>query len=382
MKIHNWWNKELTVKESERHLADEISDDLMISVKHTLSCSDCKIDNIEIETINRCNNDCSFCPVNIYNDKRKKCKMSVELFEKIINDLKKIKYNGIISLYSNNEPLLDERIYGFIKYIKENLPEARQELYTNGLLLNSDKLDALSSMLDRLVIDIYSEESKLPLNMKWLETYPQKDNVIAVMRNKHQILTSRAGTSPNKNNTASYKSFCIYPFRQMIVRPDGKISKCCHDAYGQYTLGDLNVQSVDEIWHGKKFEELRKKMVNKGRCSIESCRKCDVLVYDCPLQVTDKDKMKSTLLEIVNQRVTEGKKVYILGGDSKTKKLIEELENNKISYFELSYESLPLYLSDESSFLMLNYYSNDVIEKLADMGKKYPEDYIVYYRCF
>lgn len=74
MDILNFWNTELTITDSQRVLADKISDRLMASLKVNQKIQKCEIDNIEIETVNRCNNDCSFCPVNVHSDKRKKRK--------------------------------------------------------------------------------------------------------------------------------------------------------------------------------------------------------------------------------------------------------------------------------------------------------------------
>ena len=48
--------------------------------------------NIEIETVNRCNGTCSFCPVNKNQDPREYKKMPEELFKKIIKELKEINY--------------------------------------------------------------------------------------------------------------------------------------------------------------------------------------------------------------------------------------------------------------------------------------------------
>lgn len=87
---------------------------------------------VEIETINRCNSTCEFCPANKDNDKRPFARLSDEDFRKIISDLKDWNYNGMISLYINNEPLIDTRILDFHKYVRQELPECRIKLFTNG----------------------------------------------------------------------------------------------------------------------------------------------------------------------------------------------------------------------------------------------------------
>lgn len=75
--------------------------------------------SIELETYNRCNNDCAFCPVNRNNDTRKAHYMDEKLFYSIIDQLRIMDYSGSICLYSNNEPLLDKRIFKFVEYAKK-----------------------------------------------------------------------------------------------------------------------------------------------------------------------------------------------------------------------------------------------------------------------
>ena len=98
-----------------------------------------EIKEIEVETLNRCNGKCSFCPVNALEPQRKYAKMSEQLFKKIIQELAEQNYSGTLSLFSNNEPFLDERIIDFYKYAREKLPGAKLSLFTNGSLLTLDK---------------------------------------------------------------------------------------------------------------------------------------------------------------------------------------------------------------------------------------------------
>jgi len=78
---------------------------------------------IEIETQNRCNNDCPFCPVNRNNDTRKHAVMKEEIFFTIIDRLRAMDYHGNISLFSNNEPLLDGRILKFVEHAKKKFTQ-------------------------------------------------------------------------------------------------------------------------------------------------------------------------------------------------------------------------------------------------------------------
>lgn len=236
--------------------------------------------HIEIETYNRCNGICSFCPVSIKNEKRPLMRMDEALFREIISQLEKVNYSGKLALFSNNEPFLDERIISFNQYARKRLPDARMHLFTNGTLLGLEEFIEIMNYLDEIVIDNYNQELKLipPVKkiVEYCEEHPKlKKKVIVVMRKPGEILTNRGGDAPNRKKTDYMASCgCVMPFRQMIVRPDGKVSLCCNDPYGKYTMGDLSKESILSVWYGEKFEKVRKAML-AGRENFGECRYCD-----------------------------------------------------------------------------------------------------------
>lgn len=236
--------------------------------------------HIEVETVNRCNGSCSFCPVNKNHDPRVKAVMTEELFRKIVDELAQLDYQGRFTTFSNNEPLLDERIIEFNRYARKRLPQARMHLFTNGTLLTLDKFIALTDILDELIIDNYQQELKLirPCReiAKYCEKHPElTKKVTIVLRKPQEILTSRGGNAPNRKVVPDYgKDRCILPYKQMVIRPDGKVSLCCNDAYGQYTLGDVGRETLRGIWYGDKFRTVRK-CLYEGRENWGGCRHCD-----------------------------------------------------------------------------------------------------------
>lgn len=228
-------------------------------------------DRIEIETINKCNGMCDFCPVNAGIDPRTHTYMSDELFQKIIDDLTSLNYSGMISLFSNNEPLLDPHILDRVEYAFSKLPLARHFLYTNGTLLTKESYKRLTDSLHILIIDNYAPK----ISERLLHILKDdKPNVIVKMRSRHEILSTRGGQAHNRLKIESLKSPCQLPFAQMIVRPTGLLSLCCNDALGVYTLGDLNKQSIYEAWNNPSYFEIRKKLLH-GRSGIKLCDGCD-----------------------------------------------------------------------------------------------------------
>ncbi len=235
---------------------------------------------IEIETVNRCNGVCSFCPVNKKIDPRTPQRMDEKLFYRIIDQLGALDYEGELSLFSNNEPLLDERIVQFHRYTRDKLPKARIHMFTNGTLFTLPLFIELIPYLDELVIDNYMQELKLirPVEeiVRYVEEHPKlRKKVTVVLRKPDEILTSRGGDAPNRRELVSYRAeTCALPFEQMIIRPDGKVSLCCNDPLGKNTMGDVSRESLTEVWYGDGFQKARERIA-RGREQWEHCKFCD-----------------------------------------------------------------------------------------------------------
>lgn len=235
---------------------------------------------VEIETINRCNGSCEFCPVNHRDDPREKHVMSEELFHSIIDQLEKLDYQGRISLFSNNEPFLDDRILQFSRYMREHLPGAKIHMFTNGTLLNLEMFERLIPYLDELIFDNYTQDLHLIRPAQEIKEYCENrpeliEKVSIVLRKPNELLTSRGGNAPNRKEQKGYPDIpCAFPFQQLIIRPTGQVSLCCNDALGQYTMGDLSKESILDVWYGDKYRQIRK-AISEGRKNIEICNTCD-----------------------------------------------------------------------------------------------------------
>lgn len=239
---------------------------------------------IEIETINRCNGSCSFCPVNKFSDPRPFKMMDENLFLSIIKQLVDINYRGSIALYSNNEPLLDKRILDLLQIVKEYLPNNCLYLFTNGKLLTNEKLDELMTYVDKLIIDNYNDNLLLNNEVNAAYNYAvdksYKERITIYLRKENEILLNRSGQANNRSkNIFKLKSACAYPFEQMVVRPNGEVSLCCNDATGKMTLGNLNNDNILDVWNGHKYNMVRRNLTN-NRALNPLCANCDVVLTE------------------------------------------------------------------------------------------------------
>lgn len=341
-----------------------------------------KINTVEIETINRCNNDCSFCPVNRNDDTRPYKKMSQELFEKIIDELAAMDYSGYISLFSNNEPLIDVRIYDFIRYARNKLPKAIHCLYTNGMLLDEDKYLELTKYLDYLVIDNYNDELKLDDNIQSIvDKYENEETnckVSVLVRKKTQVLLNRGGVAPNRDHNDQFVSACVFPFMQLIIRPDGKISRCCQDALAKTTLGDVNTSSIQEVWEGKEYQEFRKNMYTEGRCSVDFCRNCDMFGIMNYFPEVWTHIVTNAMVELVWKQKLSGKKIFLYNDNKETRNIAEILNFNGLkvdgNVFGVDKEKI---LNDKN-FTIFTSCDDKILDEIDVNFKLMGKQYIVY----
>ena len=234
---------------------------------------------VEVETINRCNGGCTFCPVNKNDDPRPLLKMPEELYEKIINELCQLDYSGTFCLFANNEPFLDTRIEAFAKTARKLLPKARIEIYTNGTVLTLDRFIEIIPYLDLLAIDNYNDKLKYNEPTKAIQAYlkqnpEHKHKVSMRMRRETALMSSRGGQAPNNSKKKALPLSCLLPFYHLYIRPDGKIGLCCVDALYKYTLGDVSVSGLKEIWYSDSFNGIREK-IREGRETLDICMDCD-----------------------------------------------------------------------------------------------------------
>lgn len=320
----------------------------------------------------------------------------------IVDQLRAMDYRGVISLFSNNEPLLDKRIVHFVEYVKKNLPNAKNNLITNGLLMTQEIFVGLINNLDRLIIDNYDDDFKLipPLEKVLAdvpaEIYENSPCKISIdLRMKNQKLNTRAGSAPNRINEPNKfrpQSMCILPFSQMIVRPDGTVAKCCNDPLTSITLGDLNRQTLREVWCGKPYQEFRREMYFNGRQNIQGCEFCDIFgLYNYLPLHTIKDELNRIAKELRIQKNL--RPVYIFDTTVKEQKIFEELKifGTELDGFINIRDESPVKNYNfvtidkavvESAFILFSkpYYSDNSFDILNRGGYQYGRDYTFYPR--
>lgn len=237
---------------------------------------------IFFEVRTRCNGSCMFCAASIQSEKRKDTSLDIELYRKIINDLREMKYSGRIAYHVNNDPLLFRDLYEFIKIAREYLPESLIHICTNGKALSHKKALLLyETGVDRITVNYYTND----VSKEVPDIFTDIANDVAnkrgaeftiTRRKVDEVLESRAGTAPNKNDKSTWpRGYCQRPFDQFNVTVDGRVSKCCADFFFSDVMGNAKDQSLKEIWLGDKFNEVRENLLKGNRELVDGCKDCD-----------------------------------------------------------------------------------------------------------
>jgi len=237
---------------------------------------------VSIETINKCNGECSFCGCNKNDDNRKFKIMSDELFKKIIQDLKENDFSGLLMVVMNNEPFIDKKIIERLEFARNELPKAKMRLFTNGSIMTIEQFEYINEkhLLDELFINNYNSTMKLNTNIQKIwDKFKNVDlnfEVTINIRYSREILSNRANSSPNKTISKEIKSICTLPYTDFNINPYGISTLCCCDAREVTNFGDVNTQTISEIFNGKEYKNVREQMKN-GRNGYAFCKNCDFI---------------------------------------------------------------------------------------------------------
>ena len=66
-------------------------------------------------------------------------------------------------------------------------------------------------------------------------------------------------------------TFCMLPWMHLHAYPDGRAYPCCF-AFDPYHVGNLNKESLKEVFNGQKMKEMRVRMLNNKKS--RECMKC------------------------------------------------------------------------------------------------------------
>ena len=283
--------------------------------------------NIEITAI--CDARCIHCPREDMDRSQKP--MDLALFKKLVDHAAEMRVpdlapNGFGELLTMRS--FDEHF----AYIRSKSHRFRIMVNSNGFRLDDEKIesflrhevDFLNITLDGATAETF-EKIRVRLKLDQIEDnirrlikmrderglrFPKvRVGMIAIPQNIHEIdallgkwknvvdfvgvggYTNRAGSLDEKGifgppaappdtsalTIASAKTHsCVLPFRDMSIWADGRAVLCCDDWNEEHVVGDLNTQSLAEIWNGAALHHARSLHMAGRGAELEICSRCNM----------------------------------------------------------------------------------------------------------
>jgi len=267
-----------------------------------------KMLNIELTSL--CNASCVWC---IHNKGlKRKSFMDFKLFKKIINECKEYNIGGICpSMYG--EPLIQKDYFKYLRYIRKNLPKTKISLITNSTLLTKEISKQLidENLVDNVNFSIDGFTKKTFEKLKKIDYKMVLKNINFFFKYK-KLKSSKINTGvsfvlceDNVQEWFDFKKFwkkkadyihlsiddgrftnkhlvkfkniapCKPIFQDIAILSDGKVIVCCMDGVGKYPVGDLNNQSIKDVWNSKLFNNFREMHLHYKKRKHPLCKNCD-----------------------------------------------------------------------------------------------------------
>lgn len=309
--------------------------------------------NVCIETSTLCNLNCVYCghSKHLYPERN----MSMELFEKIVEELKEF-HEPLkkVELYFFGEPLCNPNLPQMIKILRESGVSKTIDFTTNGLLLTKDKVDELVAngmpdtiriSLQGLDVDAYKniagaqvDFSKMLDNFKYLYEHKGQCKIsmkiadIAIKNIKDgekifkEIFSPVADTifiesiipiygdveyskideeiidnainGREKVLQTRMNKVCHRPFYRLAVRENGDVTAACCDQLHDIKFGNINEESLITIWNGKRRNEFLKMQLRGERFKHPYCKDCIM-----PNDITTEDDLLDPWAEEILSRL-------------------------------------------------------------------------------
>lgn len=279
---------------------------------------------IEIELTNFCNAKCVKCANSTM--KREKGHMDIDLMNKIIDECNN-NYVERIHFSGYGEPLLYQKFTNVVNDIRKKKPDIEIVLFSNGEVLTPEKAEPLLSCgLDRINIsfdgttkETYEKNTGMKFertksNVRNLLTRKKKMHLkkpfVALQFNELYLNTQKqefedfqniwkgladsmsvqsyglwAGGVEDKLNVrerASMQRPCYKLWELLVIRWNGEVSICNVDYDNTVSIGNINENTIKEIWSGSKMKNIRQAHMESRYNEIPVCSRCVVRKSDLP----------------------------------------------------------------------------------------------------
>ena len=265
---------------------------------------------LQLESSTACSARCIFCPHSEL--KRPQGSMSDELYIKILNDAARCGIKQVL-LFLNGEPFIFSRIFQWLDELRSR--GMTTIFYTNASHLDSEKAARLvrySDTVTNMIFSVSGIDQLTHHDIMGLDHERVKNNITNFM-SVNQGKIPCVAQMPLFSKTESWvdqwqklwepivgtaHTTCMYNYAGRIhdrletrlprkycgrldhlyVLWDGRVCLCCMDSEGEVILGNLNNQSVSEVFNSVMMNSFRDSHRRECWDNLSLCNVCNMNV--------------------------------------------------------------------------------------------------------
>lgn len=259
-----------------------------------------KIKIVTLEFTNYCNLACWMCPHNQMT--RPTGFMTLDLVRKLSPQIAELELD-MLGLHGIGESLFHPQLREFLGILRRDNPNIHMGLATNGTFLTEKNFNKVEGLIEEVsvAVDGFTEETykkhRVGGDFKKVIEYIERimDYRRKIKSEKPYIAIQMIELGQSQEEKRSFEEFwkpkilpqdkvrfitkanfggqipeidfrikrCAALFSQVSVLWDGRMTTCCWDSDGKNTMGDLNKETIKEIFFNDAYFILRKKHEDK-----------------------------------------------------------------------------------------------------------------------
>ena len=167
---------------------------------------------------------------------------------------------------------LDEIKIQKIRGKRANFKEAVDKILE---LIKYKKEQKLKTILVPCMIDLSTDEKDPEMHKDFLNFWKDKDVFAYIKSQDNRWLYEN---DENLKNRSHYKDqYCEYPWLSLTVMADGNVVPCTQVSNNELVMGNVNDNTLEEIWNGEKYKKFREMHVTGKFTKNHKCNnKCDM----------------------------------------------------------------------------------------------------------
>jgi len=194
-----------------------------------------------------------------------------DLVRHVLDTLGAYSYRGGITFQHYNEPLIDPRLFEFIRYAKKQCLNAKITAVSNGGYLSRQLAEELKEAgLDRIHVTLYGSQKdrdvmQRRVRKEIMPLWPQECNVLTWGMDDRLCIYDREYLD---------RGNCYAPLSSIIITRNAEWALCCRDWKRTVTFGSLMENTFEDLLRSEEPRRIYEALSHGDRTVLDVCRRC------------------------------------------------------------------------------------------------------------